>query len=155
MTVVLSFVIRQILTLVLPKCCWRSSKPRPESFELSQTSCVAPLLGPWSSELLTVTSLKVDRDVLDCCCCCGCCCCCCRCWWWPTTRLVAEWARLLALLLETDGAVTVDDVPPALLPAIQRCTIRLLHRDRFVLSSFAVPGHERSLISRRERRQVG
>lgn len=112
------------------KCCWRSSDPSPESFELSQASCVAPILDPWSSELLTATLLKDDRGILDCCCCwwwwwwwccfCGCGCgCCCRCWW-LITLLFVEWRLFVAtVFLETNGAVTVDDVPPALLPVNQ------------------------------------
>lgn len=96
-----------LLTFALVRCWWRSSKPSPESFELSQLSCAELALAPCSSEFR-----KDPRGILGC----GCnwvCCCCWRCWW--LILLEAECARLLdvTVLLWTDP-VTADNLSPAL-----------------------------------------
>ena len=64
-------------------CCCLSSKPRPESFELSQISCAElphALAEPMSSEFRTVTTFSDVNAALVCCCwACCCCCACCTC----------------------------------------------------------------------------
>ena len=105
-------------------CCCLSSKPRPESFELSQISCAElphALAEPMSSEFRTVTTFSDVNAALVCCCwaCCCCCACCTCCWWvrcwrcWGPRRLAECGRPLDVIVLRAVELVTVDVGPLA------------------------------------------